>query len=299
MRNLLFTMAMALTLVLGLTNCKEKTPDPESTTTPPAKEDTSSTATPFPETSADTATYFVYSISDDGNVKIRKEPAANAEVIGLLYTNGKGVKLIDGSSSWWKVETGDAIGYVNSKYVTKRHPQADEETADTKLISLKPRPLEEDTTDTMEYQEIEEASNKKDAPKNLTSENKPQASEKAPSAASSSKTSSAQQEPKKNSKKVFYVVVSSWFDFEKAKNSYGKIPDALEGPIYMVKTKGKTVYRMCSSCYRTKEAAQAEVRKIKNYADRDIWIWESDGLADCVYTSVNAKGDKMRPLSPR
>lgn len=290
---------MALTLVLGLTNCKEKKPAPKSMTTPQAKEDTSKMETPFPETSADTAVYFVYSISDDGNVKIRKEPSAKGDILGLLYTNGKGVKLVDGSGSWWKVETEDGIGYVNSKYVTKRHPQADEETADTKPISLKPRPLEEDTIDTMAYQETERAANKQEAPKNMTSENKHQASEKAPSETPSSKPSTAQQTPKNKSKKVYYVVVSSWSDFEKAKSSYGKIPDALEGPIYKVKSNGNTVYRMCSSCYQTKEAAQAEVKKIKNYSDRDVWIWESDGLADCVYTTVNAKGDKMRPLSPR
>ncbi len=278
MRKVFFSMAIAMTLVLGLTNCKEKAPAPKSTPISQVQEDTPSVATPAPEISADTTIFFVYSISDDGNVKIRKEPAANAEVIGLLYTNGKGVKLIDDSGSWWKVETEDAVGYVNSKYVTKRHPQVDEETAETTPVSLKPRPLEEDTIDTIVYQETEKATeaekttNKQEAPKDLTSN---------------------------KSKKIYYIVVGSWKDFEKAKNSYGTIPDALEGPIYKVKSNGNTVYRMCSSCYKTKEAAQAEVRKIKNYTDRDIWIWESDGLGACVFTSVDAKGDKMRPLSPR
>ena len=111
MRKVFFSMAIAMTLVLGLTNCKEKAPAPKSTPISQVQEDTPSVATPAPEISADTTVFFVYSISDDGNVKIRKEPAANAEVIGLLYTNGKGVKLIDDSGSWWKVETEDAVGY--------------------------------------------------------------------------------------------------------------------------------------------------------------------------------------------
>ena len=281
-------------MAIVFSNCKDK---PEQTTSTQEKKEM--TFEKVDSTEARPDTFYVYSNSNDGNVNIRKEPSAKAEAIGILYTNGNGVRLIDDSGSWWKVETDDGVGFVNSKYVIKRHPQAGEETAITT------KPIIEVITDKdsldkeeeeVKKQNIESASESK-TKQDKTAQSKSSTSEQTSKPSQAQSTS--QQASKSNNKKVYYVVVSSWQDFEKAKTSYGKIPDALEGPIYKVKSNGKTIYRMCSSCHSTKEKAQAEVNKIKKYTNSDIWIWESDGLGECVYTSVDAKGDKMRPLSPR
>lgn len=99
--------------------------------------------------------------------------------------------------------------------------------------------------------------------------------------------------------KVYYVVMGSWSSMEKAKEYYYYAPDALDmGRIYKTTANGKPVYRMAIECYYSKEQAQKMVRNIKQTFDRDVWIWESQGLGQCVYCPKGYDGNPTKPLQP-
>ncbi len=99
--------------------------------------------------------------------------------------------------------------------------------------------------------------------------------------------------------KVYYVVMGSWPTMEKAKKYYEYVPDALDmGRIYKTSVNGKPVYRMAIECYKNKQQAQKMVRNIKETFDRDVWIWESQGLGQCVYCPKGYDGNPTKPLQP-
>ena len=99
--------------------------------------------------------------------------------------------------------------------------------------------------------------------------------------------------------KVYYVVMGSWPSMEKAKKYYEYVPDALDmGRIYKTTVNGKPVYRMAIECYSNKQQAQKMVRNIKETFDRDVWIWESQGLGQCVYCPIGYDGNPTKPLQP-
>ena len=93
--------------------------------------------------------------------------------------------------------------------------------------------------------------------------------------------------PATSAKKVYYVVIGSWESLALAKDYYAKVPDMLDnGPIYKGFAKGKVVYRMCIAECSTRSEAQSIINSVKNWNSEwgnSIWIWESDGPAQCVY----------------
>ena len=102
-----------------------------------------------------------------------------------------------------------------------------------------------------------------------------------------------------NQQKVYYVVMGSWDSLKKAKEHYMYVPDVLDcSPIYKAVSKGKVVYRMCLKCYRSKAKAMEMVRETKEKLMIDTWIWESQGLADCVYCPLGYDGEVVKPLQP-
>ncbi|MBO4850210.1 MAG: SH3 domain-containing protein [Prevotella sp.] len=113
--------------------------------------------------------------------------------------------------------------------------------------------------------------------------------------------------PKKNVKdasantkqKVYYVVMGSWSSLEKAKSYYQYAPEALEiGRIYKTSANGKPVYRIAIACYKSRENAQKKVGSIKKLLGRDAWIWESQGLGQCVYCPKGYDGEPTKPFQP-
>jgi len=104
----------------------------------------------------------------------------------------------------------------------------------------------------------------------------------------------------KASGKVYYVVKASCESLESAKKVLGQIPDAFICPVYKTVVEGKVRYRLCESCFTTKEKAKAHIREVEGYLGKqDFWVWESDGLAECVYCPITPKGDRAKPLTPQ
>ena len=60
----------------------------------------------------------VYSVAADGRLNIRQSPSADAPIVGHLLTGGAGAKLLSESGIWYKVQSGDVVGYVNALYVS-------------------------------------------------------------------------------------------------------------------------------------------------------------------------------------
>ena len=104
----------------------------------------------------------------------------------------------------------------------------------------------------------------------------------------------------KSSGKVYYVVKASCESLESAKKVLGQIPDAFICPVYKAVVDGKVKYRLCESCFTSMEKAKAHIREIESYLGKqDFWVWEADGLAECIYCPITPKGDRAKPLSPK
>lgn len=104
--------------------------------------------------------------------------------------------------------------------------------------------------------------------------------------------------------KAYYVVLGSYGTFEGAQAYNYACPDGMECWIYKCTSKGKTVYRVCFACFSTRSKAQSAINEWRSsmYGHRfaDAWIWECDGLGDCVYCPINYETEtSMRPLSPK
>lgn len=95
--------------------------------------------------------------------------------------------------------------------------------------------------------------------------------------------------------RVYYVVIGSFENLDEAKKTVELLPDALDDvSIYRAKDKGKTVYRMSAGCYYKQAEAQRQVDGIKQYLDREAWVWTSDGVAPCVYQGIGVDGDPVQ-----
>lgn len=105
------------------------------------------------------------------------------------------------------------------------------------------------------------------------------------------------------SQKVYYLVVGSFETLESAKKGLGTLPDWMVGPVYRVSENGKVVYRICYACYSTKTKAANAKRELDQVLSgaRAAWIWESNGLADCVYRpgSLRDENEKVPVLTPQ
>ena len=98
---------------------------------------------------------------------------------------------------------------------------------------------------------------------------------------------------------VYYVVIGSWETLDKAMGFYYSCPDAFDAaPIYRATADGKTVYRMCISCYHTRQKAQENANFTNEMMGTQAWVWESDGLAECVYLPIGPSGERSTPLRP-
>ena len=109
---------------------------------------------------------------------------------------------------------------------------------------------------------------------------------------------------KTSAQKAYYVVLESYSTLEGAQTYNYECPDGMECWIYKCTSKGKTVYRVCFACFLTRSKAQTAINKWRSsmYGHRftNAWIWECDGLGDCVYCPVNYETEmSMQPLSPK
>lgn len=103
---------------------------------------------------------------------------------------------------------------------------------------------------------------------------------------------------------VYYVVLQSHSTLDSARIHNGWLPDGMECWIYKCTSNGKTVYRLCDGCFSTRSNAQAAINKWRSmeahwYAN--AWIWESEGLGDCVECPPIYEGDdggNFPPLTP-
>ncbi len=101
-------------------------------------------------------------------------------------------------------------------------------------------------------------------------------------------------------KKVYYVVVGSYPSLAEAKKAMYAQPDALDGSnVYRAKdNKGRTVFRQCAASYYKRSDAQEHAKGLNDYLEVGAWIWESDGVAPCVYQGIGLNGEPS-PLGPR
>ena len=98
-------------------------------------------------------------------------------------------------------------------------------------------------------------------------------------------------------RKVYYVVFDIFTDLNAAKKATETLPDALDGScIFRATQDGKTVYRLCEGSYYNRADAQSQVDGIKHYLGREAWIWESDGVAPCVYQGISPSGEPASVL---
>ena len=98
-------------------------------------------------------------------------------------------------------------------------------------------------------------------------------------------------------RKVYYVVLNSFSDLNSAKEATRYLPDALDGScIFRATQGGKTVYRLCEGSYYKRSDAQSQLDGIKQYLEREAWIWEADAVAPCVYQGVYPSGESASVL---
>ena len=104
-------------------------------------------------------------------------------------------------------------------------------------------------------------------------------------------------EAAKKSKKVYYVVAGSYSSFEEAKKTAENISEVMFYSVYKVNVKGKVAYRLCCECFYTREKAQEFINEYgPSFCDK-MWIWESNGLGNCVYRPLSpADGETRIPL---
>ncbi|MBR2194680.1 MAG: leucine-rich repeat protein [Salinivirgaceae bacterium] len=109
---------------------------------------------------------------------------------------------------------------------------------------------------------------------------------------------------KSSAQKVYYVVLGSHNTLEDSQKYNSACPDGMECWIYKCTSNGKTVYRVCYACFSTRQKAQAAINEWRSslygHLFADAWIWESDGLGNCVYCPINYETEKPKqPLSPK
>ena len=96
-------------------------------------------------------------------------------------------------------------------------------------------------------------------------------------------TADAARRPAKKPAKVYYLVCGSYSSLEKAKEASENMSEVLFYPVY-------------------KKKAQERAKELMGMVFNDsIWVWESNGLANCVYvpqSPADEPGVEGQPLVP-
>ena len=101
-----------------------------------------------------------------------------------------------------------------------------------------------------------------------------------------------------SARKVYYVVIESYNDLRSAEDATRVMPDALSPCIFKANEGGRTLYRLCDGCYYSRKDAQEHASLIRQYLERDAWVWESNGTAVCVNQAVGLSGELV-DISPK
>ncbi|MBO4723515.1 MAG: hypothetical protein J5629_11400 [Muribaculaceae bacterium] len=113
----------------------------------------------------------------------------------------------------------------------------------------------------------------------------------------------AQAKTKKSARTVYYIVCGSHSTLKQAIKQSEQMSEVMFYPVYKATANGKTVYRLCCQCYYNKADAEKDLEGfLSSFKGDDWWIWESKGLAKCVYRPLSPKGDgeripALKPLS--
>lgn len=110
-------------------------------------------------------------------------------------------------------------------------------------------------------------------------------------------STTAQAKTMKKVRNVYYIVCGSYNTLDAAIKQSEQMSEVLFYPVYKAKVNGKTVYRLCCECYYSREDAQKDLDGIlSGFRGDDWWIWQSKGLATCVYRPQSpADGAKRIP----
>ncbi|MBR3101816.1 MAG: SPOR domain-containing protein [Muribaculaceae bacterium] len=106
----------------------------------------------------------------------------------------------------------------------------------------------------------------------------------------------------KKPQKVYYLVCGSYSTLEQAKQASENMSEVLFYPVYKAQVKGKTVYRLCCECFYSKKKALSRAEELKSMFFSEMWVWESNGLAECVYvptSPADEPGVEEKPLVPQ
>lgn len=95
--------------------------------------------------------------------------------------------------------------------------------------------------------------------------------------------------------KVYYVVVDSHPDFLSAKQ-HAEMFDIVFA-VYRVMIDGKTTFRCVDGCYKSLQDAENYLSMLREIG-KDGWIWESKGLAHCIYRPIMGNGEPV-PVMPK
>ncbi|MCR4853504.1 MAG: SPOR domain-containing protein [Prevotella sp.] len=92
-----------------------------------------------------------------------------------------------------------------------------------------------------------------------------------------------------NSPKVYYVVIGSFESLAEAKSFARDKSELYTSVVYKAKDNGKTLYRICNESFHNKADARRYLADCKDGPSplNKAWIWESDGVAECVYNPDN------------
>ena len=115
-------------------------------------------------------------------------------------------------------------------------------------------------------------------------------------------TTVAQSKTMKKARNVYYIVRGSYTSLNAAIKQSEQMSEVVFYPVYKTKANGKTVYRLCCACYYSREDAQKDLDGIfSGFKGDDWWIWQSKGLATCVYRPQSpADGEQRIPaLKPQ
>ena len=101
---------------------------------------------------------------------------------------------------------------------------------------------------------------------------------------------------------VYMVVMGSYEHLDEAKKAAEAVmQDWLPHVVYKGTSNGKTVYRMCVSCYYSRQRAEGHIKELKPMIPgMDFWVWESKGMPECVYCPKGLSDETFdSPLTPQ
>jgi len=110
---------------------------------------------------------------------------------------------------------------------------------------------------------------------------------------------------RRSTQTIYYVVIGSFNSLQEAQDFNNNAPyDTVFGSIYTAKVNGRTVYRVCTDCFYSKQKAQTEVNNYKKWMNEagrygaQAWIWSNRGLARCVERGMGNDGNYFS-ITPR